>query len=292
MPEPTVKTNQTTTGLHPADGYLTPSILLSIMGRSPNPIDLDALAAPFSGCRVLVTGGEGSLGRHLAGALEAAGAIVGAPDVETGDVTAVHEMRRWQQDLSPEYVMHLAGMKHAPDGEVDPDLAFRVNVVGTQNVLAAMPDAHVTVTSTCKAIQPETCYGATKLLAERFVLNNGGSVARLYNTIETGGNVFEIWAAIPDFEPLPVTPCTRFFITRDEAVGLVLHAAIAKGRWTINPGEPRDVLAIVQSLYPNRESILIPPRRGDRKIEPRLGAHEAIVEARGPFERIVGHHDA
>lgn len=265
--------------------------LSKIMGRAPHAMDLEALAAPFAGRRVLVTGGEGSLGSFLAQVLDGIGAITGSPDVDTGDVSELQEMVRWQNELAPEYVMHLAGMKHAPDGEVDPDLAFRVNVMGTQNVLAAMPGAHVTVTSTCKSIQPETCYGATKLLAERLVLNNGGSVARLYNTIETGGNVFEIWAAIPEGESLAVMPCTRFFITRDEAVGLILHSALRVGRWAVNPGEPREILAIAQALFPTREFHLVPPRRGDRVVEPRIGHHEAIVEAVGPFERIVGHHD-
>ena len=271
--------------------FLPEATLATIMGRAPHSMDLEALATPFAGRRVLVTGGEGSLGSFLAQVLKDVGAITGSPDVDTGDVTALQEMVRWQSELAPEYVMHLAGMKHAPDGEVDPDLAFRVNVVGTQNVLAAMPDAHVTVTSTCKSIQPETCYGATKLLAERLVLNHGGSVARLYNTIETGGNVFEIWAAVPAGESLAVMPCTRFFITRDEAVGLVLHAALRPGRWAVNPGEPREMLAIAQALFPTREFRLVPPRRGDRAVEPRIGQHEAIVEAVGPFERIVGHHD-
>ena len=267
-------------------------ILEKILGRSPHPIDLEALAAPFHGRRVLVTGGEGSLGSFLAETLERVGAIIGSPDLDTGDVTELQEMVRWQRDLAPEYVMHLAGMKHAPDGEVDPNLAFNVNVLGTQNVLATMPGAHVTVTSTCKSIQPETCYGATKLLAERLVLNVGGSVARLYNTIETGGNVFEIWAAVPPDSPLQVMPCTRYFITRDEAVGLILHAATHCGRWVVNPGEAREVQSIADALFPSRDYLIVPPRRGDRKVEPRIGAHESIVELVGPFERIVGHHDA
>ncbi len=52
------------------------------------------------------------------------------------------------------------------------------------------------------------------------------------------------------------------------------------------------MLVVAQSLFPEREFRLVPPRRGDRKVEPRLGAHESIVEAVGPFERVVGYHDA
>lgn len=265
--------------------------LAKIMGRSPHRVDLEELAAPYRGRRVLVTGGEGSLGTILAQTLDAVGATVGSPDLDTGDVTERSVMDRWQQDLAPEYVMHLAGMKHAPEGEVDPELAFQINVIGTRNVLQAMPDAHVTVTSTCKSIQPETCYGATKLLAERLVLNAGGSVARLYNTIETGGNVFEIWGELPPEVPLAVTPCTRFFITAYEAVALVMFAAQRPGRWTVTPGDARDMVDIASALFPGRSQESVPPRRGDRLVEPRLGAHENIVETVGPFERIAGTHD-
>lgn len=262
-----------------------------VMGREPHELNLEELAVVYRGRRVLVTGGEGSLGRILAETLTGAGATVGSPDLDTGDVTERAVMDQWQTDLAPEYVMHLAGMKHAPDGEVDPELAFDVNVIGTRNVLQAMPDAHVTVTSTCKSIQPETCYGATKLLAERLVLNAGGSVARLYNTIETGGNVFEIWGELPPDAALDVTPCTRFFITAEEAVALMMFAAQHPGRWTVTPGKPRDMVDIASALFPGRAQNSVPPRRGDRRVEPRLGVHEKIAETVGPFERIVGTHD-
>ena len=53
---------------------LSDQLLRTVMGRTPHGIDLEALAAPLSGRRVLVTGGEGSLGRVLAQTLEAAGA--------------------------------------------------------------------------------------------------------------------------------------------------------------------------------------------------------------------------
>ena len=51
--------------------------------------------------------------------------------------------------------------------------------------------------------------------------------------VETAGNVFEIWDAVPASTPLPVTACTRFFITLAEATALILWAAIAPyGRYT------------------------------------------------------------
>lgn len=243
--------------------------------------------------RVLITGAKGSLGSLLAARLT--DQHVTATDVDTLDVT------RWpapdrEHVGNREYdvVFHLAGAKHAPVGETDPEETFRVNAVGTANVIRAFPDAKVILASTCKACNPETVYGASKLIAERMVLNAGGVVVRYYNVRETQGNVFRHWESLPASGPIPYTDCWRYFITTQQAVDLTLAALdLPSGRYTVDPGESSHMLAEARSLYPGRPIVPIARRQGDRYREPLHAAHEHLVPAAshpGIYE-IVSPHD-
>ena len=225
------------------------------------------------GERVLITGANGSIGQALIPRLDDDGVSFLATDVDTFDVRG--EPPPSVLKLNPTLVIHLAADKHAPNGEQDPWETLRVNADGTANVLRLFPAAKVVLTSTCKAADPETAYGASKLIAERMVLNAGGVVARLYNVIEASGNVFELWRSIPADKPITVTPCRRYFITIDQAVDLVLECCkLPAGRYTIDPGRSRWMDEVARELYPGREIQYVLPRRGDRKEEPLMAASE------------------
>jgi FlaA1/EpsC-like NDP-sugar epimerase len=172
---------------------------------------------------------------------------------------------------------------------------MEVNGIGTANVVAAarMLGARVVTASTCKACDPETAYGASKLLAERLTLAAGEVVARFYNVVETSGNVFEIWDQLADGDPIPVAACRRYFVSIEEAAALTLWAAVLPpGRYTIDPGEPRWMEEIARDLYPGRAIEQIPPRRGDRVIEPRHAGSERVEPVAGVVERVWSPHDA
>ena len=47
--------------------------------------------------------------------------------------------------------------------------------------------------STCKAADPITSYGASKLICERIILNSGGTVVRFVNVFDTSHSVTKIW---------------------------------------------------------------------------------------------------
>lgn len=194
--------------------------------------------------------------------------------------------------FDPTVIFHLAGAKHAPQGELDPYDVLDVNSVGTENVLCQFPDAKVIFTSTCKAADPETAYGASKLIAERMVLNAGGVVARLFNVMEASGNVFEIWDAIPEEEPLPVMPCQRFFIHMPQVVYLLLRCVeLPSGRYAPDPGLPRWMDEVAREVYPDRALVWRVPRRGDRKREPMHAGCETWVPLGDGIARIDNPHD-
>jgi nucleoside-diphosphate-sugar epimerase len=105
-------------------------------------------AAASRGC-VLLTGANGFTGKYVRAELEAAGytvvgALVGAPrrsNEVTLDVTSPDNCRRVMEKLRPDYLIHLAAISFVQ--HADADAFYRVNVIGTINLLQAMVDAQL-----------------------------------------------------------------------------------------------------------------------------------------------------
>lgn len=97
--------------------------------------------------RVLLTGANGFTGKYVRAELEAAGytvvgAVVGAAKgghEVTLDITSVDDCRRVMEKLRPDYMVHLAAISFVQ--HADADAFYRVNVIGTINLLQAMADA-------------------------------------------------------------------------------------------------------------------------------------------------------
>lgn len=232
--------------------------------------------------RILVTGAHGTLGRALLQKLRAD--EIHATDLEHLDVRKPIRLAR-EYDL----VFHLAAAKHAPEGELDPWHTAETNIIGTRNMLET--GVRTILASTCKAADPETVYGASKLIAERMTLAAGGSVARFYNIRESSGNVFETWSRMPKNEPLPVTDCWRYFMSIEQAVDLLLFVADAPpGRYTV--GQAAGSWMFEEARKLDRGWQFIARRRGDRRIEPRLARCETTVPAGDGFWQIISAHDA
>lgn len=138
-----------------------------------------------------------------------------------------------------DYVFHAAALKQVPSCEFFPVEAVHTNTLGAENVMrAALQCAarKVIVLSTDKAVYPVNAMGMSKALMEKCMV----AKARMYGdspTVFCGtryGNVMgSRGSVIPLFlsqilagEPLTVTDpnMTRFMMTIDGAVDLVLHA--------------------------------------------------------------------
>lgn len=243
---------------------------------------------------ILVTGADGSVGRALVTQLERKAARayeVVAHDIATMDVTNAEQVRWVLDTIRPSVIFHLAGAKHAPAGELDPFHVLQVNAIGTQNVLDAAGEAKVVLASTCKACDPETAYGASKLVAERMVLNAGGVVVRFHNIPESSDNVFRLWESLDPSEPIAWTDCWRYFTPMEQAVELLVEAPrLPTGRYCVAPGDPEWMGHVAARLYPDRVRVQIPRRRGDRHREPLHAVSEQIHEC-GAWLRVTGEHD-
>ena len=217
---------------------------------SPSPQSLDALRNK----PILVTGAGGSIGSALALRLAAlapsqlilleaseshlyalqrtwSDAGVAAPvTFILGSVTDNALLDEIFAVHVPRIVFHAAAFKHVPLMEQQPLAAIANNVFGTHALVSAASarSARVVLLSTDKAVEPASIMGATKRVAEHIVLAARGTVLRLGNVLASRDSVAEVFAhQIAHGGPITVTDpaARRYFLTLDEAAGLLLAAA-------------------------------------------------------------------
>jgi GDP-4-dehydro-6-deoxy-D-mannose reductase len=145
--------------------------------------------------RVLVTGADGFVGRWTVDELREAGhEVIGTPPRNELDIVDVEAIRSFVADVSPDAIVHLAGLAFGPDASRDPLHAERVNVMGTANVLNALtasirlpvavvvagsadvygnPDPHALPLRESASTRPSTDYGRSKLRQEATALAIG-----------------------------------------------------------------------------------------------------------------------
>jgi UDP-N-acetylglucosamine 4,6-dehydratase/5-epimerase len=138
-----------------------------------------------------------------------------------------------------DYVFHAAALKQVPSCEFHPMQAVRTNVMGTENVLTAAVDAgvkRVVCLSTDKAVYPINAMGISKAMMEKVMVaasrNLEGSETvicgtRYGNVMASRGSVIPLFVeqALARKEITITDPSmTRFMMTLDDAVNLVLYA--------------------------------------------------------------------
>ncbi len=136
-----------------------------------------------------------------------------------------------------DYIFHAAALKQVPSCEFFPMEAVKTNVIGTENVLdAAIRHAvkKVVVLSTDKAVYPINAMGISKAMMEKVVVAKSSdagntiiSCTRYGNVLASRGSVIPLFIEqIKNKKELTVTnpDMTRFIMTFDEAVNLVLEA--------------------------------------------------------------------
>ena len=152
-----------------------------------------------------------------------------------GDVRDVERLRRAMHGV--DIVVHAAALKQVPACEYNPMEAIKTNILGSSNVVEAALDAgvkKVLALSTDKAVNPVNLYGATKLAAEKLIIQSnsyaGGmatrfSCVRYGNVVGSRGSVVPIFLQQRSSGKLTITDerMTRFWLTLDQGVRFVIR---------------------------------------------------------------------
>lgn len=181
---------------------------------------------------VLVTGAGGRLGAELQATLRARGALVtgvGRADFDLGGREAVHHA---VDRLKPRAIFHAAAWTAVDACEDDPDVAYRVNALGTRNLCEAADrvGSRVVFVSTDHVFSgnkptpydefddpdPINVYGRSKLWGERYVRALGPSHVVVRTSRLFGGSSRNY--VIPSLERARALPKGEPFISVSDQI--------------------------------------------------------------------------
>ncbi len=267
----------------------------------------------FEGKTVLITGGTGSLGWSLVTRFlktDIRRIIIYSRDefkqyrmekhfatnrdrlrFFIGDVRDRDRLYRAFSDV--DIVIHAAALKHVHLMEYNPIEAVNTNILGARNIIDAAIDRgvkQVVALSTDKAVNPINIYGATKLVSDKLFRSahaySGGkgpsfTVVRYGNVVGSRGSVIPFFRDLKEQKApiLPITDMrmTRFFITMDQSVDLVLKALhLGRGGELFISRIPScSIIDLATAIYPEAKLHETGIRPGEKLHEVLLTEDEA-----------------
>lgn len=196
-----------------------------------------------------------------------------------------------------DFIYHAAALKQVPSCEFHPIEAVKTNILGTENLLEAAISCgvkRVVCLSTDKAVYPINAMGISKAMMEKVIVAKSRTSCDTVICATRYGNVMASrGSVIPHFvqqirsgKPITITDqnMTRFMMTLDDAVDLVLYA-FEHG----NPGEifvQKAPAATIKTLAcalsdflgaPNHPINIIGTRHGEKLFEVLLSREEMVA---------------
>ena len=181
---------------------------------------------------------------------------------EMVDIRDADRMHRVFAQWRPQIVLHAAAYKHVPMVEKNPLEGLRNNAVATRRLGEWAREAGVerfVMISTDKAVNPISVMGMTKRLAEVLLLELNGTGTTLFCCVRFGNVLGSSGSVVPLFReqiaqrgPVTIThpDMKRYFMSVEEAVGLVLEASAQGGGgiYTLDMGEPVKIVDLAEDL--------------------------------------------
>ncbi len=260
---------------------------------------------------VLVTGGTGSFGRKFVEVLlkeyhperliiysrdelkqhEMRTSGFNHPNLRyfIGDIRDLPRLQRAFKGV--DIVVHAAALKQVPACEYNPMEAVKTNILGSSNVVDAALDAgveKVLALSTDKAVNPVNLYGATKLAAEKLMVQSnayaGGtntrfSCVRYGNVVGSRGSVVPLFLNQRDSGEVTLTDerMTRFWISLDQGVRFVIRCIEEmQGGEVFVPKIPSmKMVDLAHAIAPGAKIKIIGIRPGEKLHEALISEDEA-----------------
>ena len=206
-----------------------------------------------------------------------------------------------------DFIYHAAALKQVPSCEFHPLEAVKTNVLGTENVLEAAVICgvkRVVVLSTDKAVYPINAMGISKAMMEKVAVAKSRNSNRTVINVTRYGNVMcSRGSVIPLFtnqiragQPITITDpaMTRFMMTLDDAVDLVLYAFEhgKSGEIFVQKAPAATIETLAYALTgllgkPEHEVRVIGTRHGEKLYEALLSREEmAAAEDLGGYYRV------
>ncbi len=206
-----------------------------------------------------------------------------------GDVRDLERMKRAMQGV--DIVVHAAALKQVPACEYNPMEAIKTNILGSSNVVNAALDSgvkKVLALSTDKAVSPVNLYGATKLAAEKLVVQSNAyagkyatrlSCVRYGNVVGSRGSVVPVFLRQRDSGTLSVTDdrMTRFLLSLEQGVRFVIkNIEHMQGGEVFVPKIPSmKVVDLAKAIAPNAELDIVGIRPGEKLHEMMISRDES-----------------
>jgi len=188
-------------------------------------------------------------------------------------------------------VVHTAALKQVPACEYNPMEAIKTNILGSSNVVdAALATGveKVLSLSTDKAVNPVNLYGATKLAAEKLMVQSnayaGGmktrfSCVRYGNVVGSRGSVVPLFLKQRESGKLTLTDerMTRFWISLEQGVRFVIRCVEQmQGGEVFVPKIPSMTMVdLAKVIAPEAELEVIGIRPGEKLHEVLISEDEA-----------------
>jgi FlaA1/EpsC-like NDP-sugar epimerase len=256
-----------------------------LLNRDAVAIDVSAVSKQISGRGVMITGAAGSIGSELCRQiLDFSPSELLCVDInENGTFFLEQELShhplakrvryvvadvgnpdRMQQVLachSISIVFHAAAYKHVGVMEVNVTTAIRNNIFALMALLRVSEAAgcsHFVMISSDKAVNPTSVMGCTKRIGELILASRPSPMrclsVRFGNVLGSNGSVIPVFQEqLRKGFPITIThpEITRYFMTINEAVSLVLEAAVVgKGRdiLVLDMGEPVKIVDLARTI--------------------------------------------
>jgi UDP-N-acetylglucosamine 4,6-dehydratase/5-epimerase len=282
--------------------------------------------SPLSNSVLLISGGTGSFGnavmRRFLDSDVAEIRILSRDEKKQDDIRKKYTSKKLKLYISDvrdqrsidaavvgaDYIFHAAALKQVPSCEFHPIEAVKTNILGTENILdAAIKHGvkRVVCLSTDKAVYPINAMGMSKALMEKTAVAKSRislpsttvCVTRYGNVMASRGSVIPLFVnQVLSGQPISITDpeMTRFMMTLDDAVDLVLHAFVhgENGDIFVQKSPAATIAVLAKAITrilgkPDHPIKIMGTRHGEKLYETLLSREEmAKAEDIGAYYRV------